>query len=57
MIFCKVSDKGLDTFQIKSLDAEAGTITLWDGWGTGKKSIQELSLNDFLLTLKSLKKS
>jgi hypothetical protein len=57
MIFCKVSDKGLDTFQIKSLDTEAGTITLWDGWGTGKKSIMEMSLNDFLLILKSFKKS
>lgn len=57
MIFCKVSDKGIDTFQVKSIDDTAGKITLWDGWGTGKKSIKEMSFNEFLLTLRSLKKS
>lgn len=57
MIFCKVSDKGTDTFQVKSIDDTTGTITLWDGWGTGKKSIKEMSFNEFLLTLKLLKKS
>ncbi|MCB9806915.1 hypothetical protein H6768_03400 [Candidatus Peribacteria bacterium] len=57
MIFCKLGDSGIDTFQIKEIDEDAGTITLWDGWGTGKKSLKELSFHDFLLTLKSLKKA
>lgn len=57
MIFCKVGDKGTDTFQVKSIDDVAGTVTLWDGWGTGKKSIKEMPFNEFLLTLRLLKKS
>ncbi len=57
MIFCKVSDKGTDTFQIKSIDDATGQVTLWDGWGTGKKSVKEMSFNEFLLTLRSLKKT
>jgi hypothetical protein len=36
---------------------QQGQITLWDGWGTGKKSVKEMSFNEFLLTLKSLKKT
>lgn len=57
MIFCKLSEAGLDTFQVKEIDKEGGTITLWDGWGTGKKSVKELSFHEFLLTLKGLKKA
>lgn len=32
MVFCKTSSGTIDTFQIQSLDKEAGTVTLWDGW-------------------------
>jgi hypothetical protein len=32
-------------------------VTLWDGWGTGKKSVKEMSFNEFLLTLRLLKKT
>lgn len=56
MIFCKAGTGGIDTFQIQSLDKEAGTITLWDGWGTGKKSVIEMPFVDFIRTLKSMKK-
>jgi len=55
MIFCKTTSGSIDTFQIQSLDKEAGTITLWDGWGTGKKSVIGLSFAEFLRTLKSMK--
>lgn len=55
MIFCKTGAGGIDTFQIRGLDKEAGTITLWDGWGTGKKSIIEMPFADFLRTMKSMK--
>ena len=54
MIFCKTTPSGIDTFQVQSIDEETGTVTLWDGWGTGKKSVIELSFVDFIRTLKSM---
>ncbi len=56
MIFCKTTNGSIDTFQIQTLDKEAGTITLWDGWGTGEKSIIEMSFAEFLRTVSSMKK-
>lgn len=55
MIFCKTTPAGIDTFQVQSIDEDAGMITLWDGWGTGKKSVIEMSFSDFIRTLKSMK--
>lgn len=62
MIFTKVTDKGIDTFQIRDIDEEAGTITLWDGWGSEKKSpknksIKEMSFTEFSMTIRALKKT
>lgn len=54
MIFCKTTPSGIDTFQVQSIDEDSGTITLWDGWGTGKKSVIEMSFADFIRTLKSM---
>jgi hypothetical protein len=56
MIFCKTWAGGIDTFQIRGLDKDAGTITLWDGWGTGKRSVIEMSFADFIRTMMSMKK-
>lgn len=33
MIFTKITDKGIDTFEVREIDEANKTITLWDGWG------------------------
>lgn len=56
MIFAKVNNDGkIDTFQIRDIDEKSGTITLWDGWGKGKKSEKTMSFTEFANTLKHLK--
>lgn len=57
MIFTKISDNGIDTFQIQAIDEKAGTITLWDGWGKGKKSVQTKTFTEFVNILKLLKRT
>ncbi len=62
MIFTKITDKGIDTFEILAIDDISGKITLWDGWGSKKispknKSAKEMSFTDFSRTIQSLKKN
>lgn len=60
MIFCKMTKGRIDTFQIADIDEDAGTITLWDGWGSKSKSpknksIMTMSFTQFVNTLKHLR--
>lgn len=47
----------MQTFQIKSIDDES--VTLWDGWGSGKNPAHEQTLGyvEFIQTIKQLKSS
>lgn len=58
MVFAKVNAGGsIDVFQIKAISETSGTITLTDGWGTGKAHEMEMSFADFIMIMKSLKQS
>lgn len=61
MIFTKITDSSIDTFQILDIDEDAGKIVLWDGWGdknnasSKNKSRKEMSFTEFAMTIRLLK--
>lgn len=63
MVFTKITNGSIDTFQILDIDEDAGKIVLWDGWGDRdntspkNKSRKEMGFTEFSMTIRLLKKA